>query len=216
LRGESLFFGRPKKSNQKKGRPYLRTLRVPESQHFIRALLNSLHPGTQDFRQFLKGKFEFVISRILALKHASACLPNKAPCLGAAQGEFIINWRICYYVQIYHTRIIMNLYGSYRALLENSISAILSAIEIYNKPRISYRAECFVILLLNSWELIIKSILSKNKIRIFYEKKRNEPYKTLNLKDSLIKSCLLYTSPSPRDMANLVCRLLLAKYKSIH
>ena len=88
--GESLFFGRPKKSNQKKGRPYLRALRVPEAQGFIRALLNSLHPGTLDFRQIFKGKLEFVISRILALKHASAYSPNKALCLGAAQGDNLI------------------------------------------------------------------------------------------------------------------------------
>lgn len=28
-----------------------------------------------------------------------------------------------------------------------------AAIEIYNKPQIAYRDECFVILILNAWEL---------------------------------------------------------------
>lgn len=79
----------------------------------------------------------------------------------------------------------MNYRGSYRHLLRNSKSALLAAIEIYNKPRIEYRDECFVILLLNAWELILKAILSKNGASIFYHKKRSEPYKTLSLDDAL-------------------------------
>lgn len=75
----------------------------------------------------------------------------------------------------------MNPYGSYRALLNNSVSAILAAVEIYNKPRISYRNECFVVLLINSWELMLKAILSKNKISIYEPKKRNQPQRTLSL-----------------------------------
>ena len=75
----------------------------------------------------------------------------------------------------------MNQYGSYKSLIGNSISAMLSGIEIYNKPRIEYRNECFVILLLNSWELLFKAVCSKNKIKIFEPKKRGQPYKTLSL-----------------------------------
>lgn len=79
----------------------------------------------------------------------------------------------------------MNPYGSYRALLGNSMSAMLAGIEIYNKPRIEYRSECFVILLLNSWELLFKAICSKNKVRIFEPKERGKPYKTLKFFPSL-------------------------------
>jgi len=79
----------------------------------------------------------------------------------------------------------VNPYGSYKALIVNSMSAMLAGIEIYNKPRIEYRNECFVILLLNSWELLFKAICSKNRVRIFEPKKRDQPYKTLKLWDSL-------------------------------
>ncbi len=75
----------------------------------------------------------------------------------------------------------MNPYGSYRALLGNSVSAILAAIEVYNKPRIEYRSECCVILLLNAWELLFKAICSKNRVRIFEPKERGKPYRTLKL-----------------------------------
>ena len=78
----------------------------------------------------------------------------------------------------------MNPYGSYRALPGNSMSAMLAAIEVYNKPRIEYRSECCVILLLNAWELMLKAILSKNRIRIFEPKERGKPYRTLKLWDA--------------------------------
>lgn len=82
----------------------------------------------------------------------------------------------------------VNYRGSYRHLLRNSKSALLAAIEIYNKPRIEYRDECFVILMLNAWGLILKAMLSKHGASIFYRKKRREPYKTLSLDDALTKA----------------------------
>lgn len=65
---------------------------------------------------------------------------------------------------------------------------MLAAIEIYNKPRIEYRDESFVILLINAWELILKALVSKNGGSIFYRKRRHEPYKTLSCADALSKA----------------------------
>ncbi len=48
-------------------------------------------------------------------------------------------------------------------LLQNSEAALISAIEIYNKPAFAYREETFAILALNAWELLIKAkLLSVN------------------------------------------------------
>jgi hypothetical protein len=82
----------------------------------------------------------------------------------------------------------MNYRCSYRRLLGNGKAALLAAIEIYNKTRIDYRDECFVILLLNAWELILKALLSKNKRSVFYPKRRNEPYRTYSLADAFRKA----------------------------
>jgi hypothetical protein len=82
----------------------------------------------------------------------------------------------------------LNYRGSYRHLLKNSKAALLAAVEIYNKPKIEYRDECFAILLINAWELILKAVVSKNGGSIFYKKKRNEPYRTLSWTDALIKA----------------------------
>jgi hypothetical protein len=42
-------------------------------------------------------------------------------------------------------------------ILDKSISAILSAIEIYNKPTFLYREDSFAILTTNAWELLLKA-----------------------------------------------------------
>ncbi|MEU4129290.1 DUF3644 domain-containing protein [Streptomyces wuyuanensis] len=78
----------------------------------------------------------------------------------------------------------MNYQGSWRRLFGNSMSAMVGAIEIYNKPRFSYRDEVFVILLMNAWELLLKAIVSKSKGRIYYPKRRGEPYRTLTCRDA--------------------------------
>ena len=49
----------------------------------------------------------------------------------------------------------------YKSLLDKSLSSILAAIEIYNKPNFLYREEAFAILSVNAWELLFKAILLK-------------------------------------------------------
>lgn len=106
----------------------------------------------------------------------------------------------------------MNPYGSYRALLGNAISALASAIEIYNKPRILYRDECTAILLVNAWELLLKAILSKNRVRIFYPKRHNEPYRTYSLSDALNRSTRFF--PASIDSSATAKNLdLLVEYR---
>lgn len=67
-----------------------------------------------------------------------------------------------------------------RELLDKSIAAMVSAIEIYNKPDFLYRGETFAILAINSWELLFKSKmlhLNNNKISSLHvltdKKKKN-------------------------------------------
>lgn len=65
-----------------------------------------------------------------------------------------------------------------RILYDKSLSAMLSAIEVYNKPDFHYREETFAVLAVNSWELLLKARilqLDRNRISaiIQYEKRRN-------------------------------------------
>ena len=54
--------------------------------------------------------------------------------------------------------------------------------------RFLYREECFVILLLNAWELLLKAIVSKSGGSIYYPKKRGAPYRTLSMTDAFAKA----------------------------
>jgi hypothetical protein len=47
--------------------------------------------------------------------------------------------------------------GRIKSIMEKSIAACLSAIEVYNKPRFHYREETFSILMVNAWELALKA-----------------------------------------------------------
>ena len=54
-----------------------------------------------------------------------------------------------------------------RTLLDKSTAALLSAIEIYNKPDFAYRVEIFAILAVNAWELLLKArILQLDRNRL--------------------------------------------------
>lgn len=64
-----------------------------------------------------------------------------------------------------------------RQMLDKSISAMLAAIEVYNKPTFEYREEAYSILAVNAWELLLKARIlqiDNNKITsiIDYEKRQ--------------------------------------------
>lgn len=81
----------------------------------------------------------------------------------------------------------------YNHLLEKSVQAALSAIEIYNKPDFKYREESFSILLVNAWELLLKARIlqnNNNKLQSIYvidpskKRKDGKPYKKPKYKTS--------------------------------
>lgn len=47
--------------------------------------------------------------------------------------------------------------SKYSRFVDKSIQAMLSAIELYNKPNYTYREESFAILMVNAWELLLKA-----------------------------------------------------------
>src|ERR1700680_514174 len=56
-------------------------------------------------------------------------------------------------------------------LLQNAEAALISAIEIYNKPTFGYREETFAILAINAWELLLKAKVlevNNNDLRSLY------------------------------------------------
>jgi hypothetical protein len=68
-------------------------------------------------------------------------------------------------------------------LTEKSIAAVISAIEIYNKPDFKYREETFAILMANAWELLLKAKAVKDagekfEAIVVLDAKANQPKTT--------------------------------------
>lgn len=86
-------------------------------------------------------------------------------------------------------------------MLEKSVAAMLSAIEIYNKPDFKYREETFSVLCINAWELLLKAKvlnLASNKIASLYSME----YKTLQSgKRSKIRHVVKNRSGNPRSIS---------------
>jgi hypothetical protein len=111
----------------------------------------------------------------------------------------------------------MNLFESYRALRDNAKAAMLGAIEIYNKPQFEYRSECFVILLINAWELLLKSVISKNRKRIYYPKLRDKPYITYDIGAALEKCKPFFPASIPyKAVCENIGRLVDYRNNAIH
>ncbi|WP_335334111.1 DUF3644 domain-containing protein [Pimelobacter simplex] len=72
-----------------------------------------------------------------------------------------------------------------KRLADNSLSAMLSAVEIYNKPQMTYRDEVTVMLVVNAWELALNATLRQKNRSIFHAKQRGERYLSIGIDHAL-------------------------------
>ena len=71
-----------------------------------------------------------------------------------------------------------------RNLRDSSVEAFIMALGTINNPSIAYRLEAFLFLFCNAWELLTKARLLEDGSRIFYQKQRGKPRRSLSLADS--------------------------------
>ena len=64
---------------------------------------------------------------------------------------------------------------------------MLAAVEVYNKPQMTYRDEVAVMLVVNAWELALKATLRQQRQSIFYPKKPGQRYLSLSIDDALAR-----------------------------
>src|SRR5262249_11439141 len=62
--------------------------------------------------------------------------------------------------------------------VEKASAAMISAVEVYNKPAFAYREETFAILALNAWELLLKAKVLKEAGNDLKSIRVYEPRKT--------------------------------------
>jgi hypothetical protein len=105
-------------------------------------------------------------------------------------------------------------YVSSKRLVDNSMSAMLAAVEIYNKPRVTYRDEITVITIVNAWELALKATLRKDGQSIYYPKRKNERYRSIGLDDALARVDARGLWPAETDGVAIIANLKsLAEYR---
>ena len=94
-------------------------------------------------------------------------------------------------------------------ILENSIQAVLAAIETYNKPDFKYREQTFTVLLINAWELLLKAkILADNSddVESIYIRTSDGNFKTNRSGNFLtieVIGCLKKCSVSSKVSSNI-------------
>ena len=94
---------------------------------------------------------------------------------------------------------------------------MVAAIELYNKPGFEYRDECVSILLVNAWELLLKAVLSRNRVSIYRPKERGRPYQTVSWSEALARAEPHFPEAVPARTVGTNLRLV-AKYRdaSVH
>ena len=95
-------------------------------------------------------------------------------------------------------------------MLDKSISCMLSAIELYNKPDFKYREDTFAILAVNAWELLLKSQLFKYFKYSFKAICKIEPTKTKKGTNHKTKTKISLNRCGNRktlDIESVLCKL---------
>ena len=114
----------------------------------------------------------------------------------------------------------------YSKFVDKAQAAIMSAVEVYNKPSFAYREETFALLALNAWELLLKAKVLKDgdnylKVIRVYEARKTKagiPSKKLYLKRNRagnpqtisLGSCLMALEKSPTKLGQEIKGNLIA------
>ena len=70
--------------------------------------------------------------------------------------------------------------GKTKSILEGSIDAALLAVEVYNKPRTTFRSQAYIVLMIIAWTRLFHAYFNKTIGNRYYYKKENGRYKLIN------------------------------------
>ena len=109
-----------------------------------------------------------------------------------------------------------------RSMAHCAESALLAAVEIYNKPTVEYREQTFAILIVNSWEVLLKARLVQldgNRLRAIYQR-QNDGRKYRRNRDGEILSITIESALGavnvPRDVRGNILGLVAIRNEAAH
>lgn len=74
----------------------------------------------------------------------------------------------------------MNIQGYARKILDSSIGSALLAVEVYNKPRTSYRVETYITNMIMAWTKLFHSYFYKKGVSYYYRELNGVTYKRID------------------------------------
>ena len=70
--------------------------------------------------------------------------------------------------------------GKTKNILQGSIDAALLAVEVYNKPRTTFRSQAYIVLMIIAWTRLFHAYFNKTTGNIYFYKKENGRYQLIN------------------------------------
>ena len=70
--------------------------------------------------------------------------------------------------------------GKTKTMLESSIDSALLAVEVYNKPRTSFRSEAYITLMIMAWTKLFHAYFNSTVGDKYYYKKKSGRYETVD------------------------------------
>ena len=70
--------------------------------------------------------------------------------------------------------------GKAKSILENSINSALTAVETYNRPRVQFRIENYIILMIIAWTKLFHAYFQSEIGERYFYKEKNGRYKKVD------------------------------------
>ena len=83
--------------------------------------------------------------------------------------------------------------GKTKSILEGSIDAALLAVEVYNKPRTTFRSQAYIVLMIIAWTRLFHAYFNKTIGNTYYYKDKNGRYELIDEKTKERKAWELST-----------------------
>ena len=96
--------------------------------------------------------------------------------------------------------------GKTKSILEGSIDAALLAVEVYNKPRTTFRSQAYIVLMIIAWTRLFHAYFNKTIGNRYYHKEKNGHYQLIDEERKAweLKTCIdRYSTLSEPVKANL-------------
>ena len=82
--------------------------------------------------------------------------------------------------------------GKTKSILEGSIDAALLAVEVYNKPRTTFRSQAYIVLMIIAWTRLFHAYFNKTIGNKYYHKRENGRYELIDRERKAweLKTCI--------------------------